>query len=375
MVNNFEKDIPKGWDLLKLGEILDVKHGKNQKDVEDNNGDYPIFGTGGQIGNARAYLLDKPSVLIGRKGTIDKPRYIEQGFWTVDTLFYTVINERNNPKFVYYKFCMIPWKKYNEATGVPSLSASTIKSIKVLLPPLNEQEKIASILSTWDKAIQLKEKLIQQKKQQKKGLMQKLLTGEKRLPGFEGEWEEVKLGDILKERKETGYTGLELLAITSTKGVIKRSELESKDNSSEDKSKYKRILPNDIGYNTMRMWQGVSGVSSYEGIVSPAYTVLKPTPRIAPNFIGYLFKHPKIINLFKRYSQGLVNDTLNLKYVNFKVIKVKIPVDLSEQKAIAQTLITIDENIRVLEENITQLKQQKKGLMQLLLTGKVRVKV
>ncbi|MCM3024194.1 restriction endonuclease subunit S [Heyndrickxia ginsengihumi] len=243
------------------------------------------------------------------------------------------------------------------------------------LPPLPEQQKISSILSTWDKAIELKEKLIEQKKEQKKGLMQKLLTGEVRLPGFEGEWKEVRLGSILKERKETGFEQLELLAITSQKGVVRRTEVDIKDNSSEDKSKYKRILPNDIGYNTMRMWQGVSGVSEYEGIVSPAYTILKPTDKVYSYFMGYLFKLPTVVNLFKRYSQGLVSDTLNLKYENLKVIKVFIPTDINEQKSIAELFLCIDKEINILQKEVDSFKQQKKGLMQLLLTGKVRVQV
>ncbi|MED4405382.1 restriction endonuclease subunit S [Heyndrickxia coagulans] len=281
----------------------------------------------------------------------------------------------------YKRFFLSDWNIRKQimlmATGISvyGLSQENVRKIKVTLPKRQEQQKIASILSTWDKAIELKEKLIEQKKQQKKGLMQKLLTGEVRLPGYSGEWKKVKLGEILKERKETGYTELELLAITSSKGVVKRTEVDIKDNSSEDKSKYKRILPNDIGYNTMRMWQGVSGVSKYEGIVSPAYTILKPTNKVNSNFIGYLFKLPKIINLFRRYSQGLVSDTLNLKYENLKGIKVTIPQDVEEQKKIAEILLSIDNEIEMLQEYVNYLKQQKKGLMQLLLTGKVRVKV
>mgnify|MGYP003759319577 CR=1 FL=1 len=256
----------------------------------------------------------------------------------------------------------------------PFLSLKEIGKLLILVPNKIEQQKIAQILSAWDKAIELKEKLIEEKKKQKKGLMQKLLTGEVRLPGFDGEWEEVRLGEILKERNETGYETLELLAITGSRGIVKRDEVDIKDTSSEDKSKYKRIMPLDIGYNTMRMWQGVSGVSKYEGIVSPAYTVLKPTSKIDSFFIGYLFKTPKVINLFKRYSQGLVNDTLNLKYNNFKKIKLFIPKSIHEQKAIAQILSTADKEIELLEKELEQLKLQKKGLMQLLLTGIIRVK-
>ncbi|MED1442631.1 restriction endonuclease subunit S [Aeribacillus composti] len=288
------------------------------------------------------------------------------------------IEEKIHNKYLYY---LIQTNKFNEhankssGTKMPRADWNYISEITFPIPPIKEQQKIASILSTWDKAIELKEKLIEQKKKQKKGLMQKLLTGEVRLPGYSGDWKKVKLGEILKERKETGYIELELLAITSSKGVVKRTEVDIKDNSSEDKSKYKRILPNDIGYNTMRMWQGVSGVSKYEGIVSPAYTILKPTNKVNSNFIGYLFKLPKIINLFRRYSQGLVSDTLNLKYENLKGIKVTIPQDVEEQKKIAEILLSIDNEIEMLQEYVNYLKQQKKGLMQLLLTGKVRVKV
>lgn len=251
---------------------------------------------------------------------------------------------------------------------------SQFLELELPMPSVKESEKIADILSTWDKAIELKKNLIEQKKEQKKGLMQRLLTGEVRLPGFKGEWKEVRLGEVLKERKETGHVHLELLAITAQRGIVRRDEVDIKDNSSEDKSKYKRIMPLDIGYNTMRMWQGVSGVSKYEGIVSPAYTVLKPTDKVDSYFMGYLFKLPKVIDKFRRYSQGLVDDTLNLKYENFKVIKVRIPQDVNEQKAIAQILICVDKEIEFLEKELEALKQQKKGLMQLLLTGKIRVK-
>lgn len=236
-----------------------------------------------------------------------------------------------------------------------------------------ERSQITSLLKSISRMIELKEKLTELKKLQKKGLMQLLLTGQTRLPVYKTDWEKVKLGDVLKERKEIGYSHLELLAITSSKGVVRRSEVDIKDTSSEDKSKYKRILPGDIGYNTMRMWQGVSGVSRYEGIVSPAYTILKPTDKVDAGFIGYLFKLPLIINLFRRYSQGLVDDNLNLKYENFKVIKVKIPRDINEQKAIAEILRCSDTEIHLLEKEIKYLKHQKKGLIQLLLAGMVRV--
>ena len=242
------------------------------------------------------------------------------------------------------------------------------------LPSINERTKIAAILTTQDKVIELKEKRLAQKQRQKKHLMQQLLTGRKRLPGFNGTWKTDRLGKLFFERKETNCENLEMLAITGTQGIIPRKELDLKDNSSEDKSKYLRVCVGDIGYNTMRMWQGVSAYSNYEGIVSPAYTILKPSSSINAKYFAYLFKMPEIIFLFYRFSQGLVDDTRNLKYENFKKIKVCYPPDMKEQTAIAEVLSTADHEIDLLQQDIEQEKQKKKALMQLLLTGIVRVK-
>lgn len=244
---------------------------------------------------------------------------------------------------------------------------------QLAMPPIAEQKKIAAILTTQDKVIELKEKGLTEKLRQKKYLMQQLLTGRKRLPGFRGEWREEYLGKLFRERKETNCEGLEMLAITGTQGIIPRKELDLKDNSSEDKSKYLRVCIGDIGYNTMRMWQGVSAYSDYEGIVSPAYTILKPSLLVDAKYFAYLFKMPEMTFLFYRFSQGLVDDTRNLKYENFKKIKVVYPVDKSEQTAIAQVLSTADREISLLRQDIEQEKQKKKALMQLLLTGIVRV--
>jgi len=243
------------------------------------------------------------------------------------------------------------------------------------LPPVNERAKIAAILTTQDRVIELKENLLTEKQRQKKYLMQQLLTGKKRLPGFHGKWKIERLGKLFSERKETNCEGLEMLAITGTQGIIPRKELDLKDNSSEDKSKYLKVCSGDIGYNTMRMWQGVSAYSDYEGIVSPAYTVLKPSSTINAKYFAYLFKIPEIIFLFYRFSQGLVDDTRNLKYENFRRITVLYPPEKKEQTAIVQVLSTADRELDLLRQDIEQEKQKKKALMQLLLTGIVRVNV
>lgn len=245
---------------------------------------------------------------------------------------------------------------------------------KITLPTLPEQQKIATILSTQDKVIELKEKRLAQKQQQKKYLMQQLLTGKKRLPGFCEKWTRKQLGELFENRVEINRSDLGLLAITSTRGILPRDCLDLKDNSSEDKSKYLRICPGDIGYNTMRMWQGVSAYSEYEGIVSPAYTILAPMEGVYSHYFAYLFKTQSVIFSFYRFSQGLVDDTRNLKYENLKKISVSIPSNVAEQRAIVQILSTADHEIDLLQKSIEAEKQKKKALMQLLITGKVRRK-
>lgn len=260
------------------------------------------------------------------------------------------------------------WKKFAASSRKdPNITKKDVEDFPFIKPKYKEQQKIADVLSTWARAIELKESLIKEKEAQKKSLMQKLI-----LPNEK--WNTFKLGEVLLNRSETGYPELELIAVTREKGVIKRDELDRKDTSSANKDRYKLVLPNDIAYNTMRMWQGVSGVSKYRGIVSPAYTVLEPvTDKIDPLFTAYMFKLESIINIFRRYSQGLVKDTLNLKYSNFSKVKLKFP-PLSEQKRIAEILSTVDREIELLKELVEELKEEKKGLMQLLLTGIVRVK-
>ena len=169
------------WAAKRLGDILSVCHGKNQKEVEQENGKYPILATGGEIGRTNAFLFNKPSVLIGRKGTIDEPQFIDTPFWTIDTLFFTEISNSAIPKFMFYKFLEINWRSYNEASGVPSLSARTIETIEIAHPSLGEQTAIAEVLSDMDADITALEAQRDKAKTIKQGMMQELLTGKVRL--------------------------------------------------------------------------------------------------------------------------------------------------------------------------------------------------
>jgi type I restriction enzyme S subunit len=167
--------------VKRLVDVLKVRHGKSQHNVVVVGGKYPILASGGEIGRTNEYLYDKPSVLIGRKGTIDVPQFIATPFWTIDTLFFTEIAQEANAKFIFYKFNTINWRSYNEASGVPSLSASRIENIDFSCPPLPEQTAIATILSDMDAEITSLETKLEKTRQLKQGMMHNLLTGRIRL--------------------------------------------------------------------------------------------------------------------------------------------------------------------------------------------------
>ena len=160
---------------------------------------------------------------------------------------------------------------------------------------------------------------------------------------------------------------MELLSVTMNGGVKPRSEIEGKDNSSDDKSNYKIVLTGDMVYNSMRMWQGANGISPCDGIVSPAYTVLMPKRPICNGYFAALFKTPNLINEFRKNSQGMTSDTWNLKYPQIETIRIHIPT-LDEQEYISTMLGTLDARIAKQAQLVEALKKYKRGAVRTLLT-------
>ena len=161
---------------------------------------------------------------------------------------------------------------------------------------------------------------------------------------FSLSWEQRKLGDCFSERVESMPDG-ELISVTINDGIKKFSELGRHDNSNEDKSKYKKVCVGDIAYNSMRMWQGASGYSPYEGIVSPAYTVLTPNSGIISKCLAYQFKLPEMTHTFQIHSQGITSDNWNLKYPTLSEIKIFVSPDEKEQEQIARFFTNLDDLI------------------------------
>ena len=163
------------WIAKRMGEIIKVNSGRDYKHLK--HGDIPVYGTGGYMLSVDDFLSDVDAVGIGRKGTIDKPQYLKAPFWTVDTLFFLTSNEGYDTKYLYYLSQTIPWKKYGEQTGVPSLSKIAIENLEVTVSPnINEQKKIANVLSALDKSEEILSNKILLLWQHKESLMQKLFV-------------------------------------------------------------------------------------------------------------------------------------------------------------------------------------------------------
>lgn len=247
--------------------------------------------------------------------------------------------------------------------------------ISCTLPPIAEQRKIAAILTTQDKVIELKEKRLAEKQRQKKYLMQQLLTGKKRLPGFSGEWKKTKLKNILYERKTYSPKGLEYPHVTlSAEGIFPKSERYDRDHLVRDEDKeYKITHKGDICYNPANLKFGAICENTFgDAIFSPIYVTFEVEENICKEYIANYLMRWDFINAVRKYEEGTVYERMAVKPEDFLKFEIFLP-QIEEQTAIAEVLSAVDREIELLQQDIEQEKQKKKALMQLLLTGIVRV--
>jgi len=249
------------------------------------------------------------------------------------------------------------------------------------MPKDQEQTKIAQILTTWDEVIVKQEKLIKEKEQLKKGLMQKLLSGEIHFNGFDDEWQEIKLKDILTEHGTKSDGKCEVHSVSVAKGLINQIEHLGRSYAAEDTSNYNLIKPFDIVYTkspTGNFPYGIvkQNLNCYSGIVSPLYGVFTPKNE----FIGYIlhlfFESPiRTGNYLGPIVQKGAKNTMSITNKTFLSKSIKLPRNEEEQEKIVQLLKAMTKEVELLQQELKELKLQKKALMQKLLTGQARVKV
>lgn len=367
--------IPEYWEVVELSQCLKVRHGKDQKQVKSLNGSYPILGTGGILGYSNSFLYDSESVLIGRKGTIDNPFYMDTPFWTVDTLFYTEIKKSFSPKYLFYKFQLIDWYSYNEASGVPSLNAKTIEKIKISTPPLPEQHAIAEVLTDTDNLIQALEKQIAKKSSIKQGVMQELLAPK------EG-WVKMKLGDSsdiyrggsprpIESYITTNPDGINWIKIGDVGKSAKFIESTAEKITKEGMSRSRYVLEGDFLLSNSMSF-GRPYILKTQGCIHDGWLVIQNYQNhFDKEFLYYVLGSESILIQYKAMASG--SSVLNLNKEIVKNVVVNCPESVQEQKRISTILSDIDNEISLLEIKLLKLVSLKQGLMQNLLTGKIRL--
>lgn len=345
--------IPLEWKTEELGNILKFGNGRDYKHLKVGN--IPVLGTGGLMTYVNDYLYDGESVGIGRKGTIDKPQLLNNKFWTVDTLFYTHSFNRCIPKFIFYKFCLIPWKNYNEASGVPSLNKNNLEKIQIPLPPLPEQTAIATVLSDTDNLLQAIEKKIAKKRLIKKGAMQELLKPK------EG-WVVKRIEEVV--RISTGSKNTQDKRKNGKYPFYVRSQTVERINSySYD---CEAVLTAGDGVGTGKVFHYVN----HKFELHQRVYIMNEFSEELDGYYFYLFFSTNFNNRIMQMTAKSSVDSVRREMIANMLIPIP---SRDEQTKIATILSDMNTEIESLEKQLEKYEQVKQGVMQNLLTGKIRL--
>lgn len=334
----------------------------------------------------------KGQIIISRSNTpelVGASAYVDKDYshlFLPDKLWQTIPKPNQNMKWLSYVLALPSSRYYlsDLATGTSSsmknITQEAFLSLKLLIPSVQEQQKIAEILSTWDKAIASTEKLIANSEQQKKALMQQLLTGKKRLldengDRFSGEWEKIIVKNIFKLKTETSGSNTYKIYSVTKNGLINQQDYFNKEVASADTSKYKIVHTNEFVMSGLNFWMGSVDIhlENFSVIVSPAYKTYKISKKFNILFLKYFVRSTTFLKVLMGSSvMGASIVRRNFNSEIFENWSLSIP-KIQEQKKIAEVLSNADREIELLQAKLEHLKQEKKALMQQLLTGKRRV--
>lgn len=360
------------WEQRKLSDILKVNSGKDYKHLDQ--GTIPVYGTGGYMLSVNESLSNIDAIGIGRKGTIDKPQYLKAPFWTVDTLFYLTALDKHSILFLYYLMQLIPWKKFDESTGVPSLSKTTIENINGYVPSKpKEEELISALFSQLDKSITLHQRKLDNLKLKKKALLQKLFpkNGERypelRFPGFTDAWEQRKLESLFtkyEDKVNTPDSGYWRLGLRShCKGTFHTyvdagHELET--------TEMYRVKAGNFILNITFAWERALAVTDDEDqdkLVSHRFPQFKPNSDLVIDFFKHTLMDKRLKHHLELSSPGGAGRNKVLKVSDMLKYELLVP-SIQEQNIISSFLNNIDHIITLHQHKLDRLISIKKGLLQ-----------
>ena len=374
--------LPSSWKDATLRDLISLQRGYDLPSQDRVEGDFPIMSAAGLAGFHVKSNVQGPGVVIGRSGSgFGNVHFTSSDYWAHNTALFVKDFKGNHSLYVFYLLSSINFSSYNSGGVQPSLNRNFIYPIRVGIPPFFEQKKIAKILSTWDKAITATERLLENSQQRKKGLMQQLLTGKKRLPGFEGEWESKPIsqtGKIISggtpDTNDSDLWGGDVQWLTPTDITALKThfiyDTPRKITEKGVKESSATLMPPSSLCVCTRASVGLMAISTTPTTTNQGFKSVIPNNKHDVEFLYYLFSFHRYV--FIRYSSG--STFMELSKKDFAKITFDYP-PLPEQGAIARVLASASDEIEQLQKRATYLKQEKKALMQQLLTGKRRVQV
>lgn len=373
--------IPTAWSADRLSGLVDVIYGKSPAGIKKLERGVPIYGTGGISGYTDSPLYDGPSIILGRKGTIDKVQCTDGPFWAIDTTFYTAPKVAFDWSWLYYCISSFDLRKLNEASGVPSLSRGSLESLDIATPPLPEQQKIATILLAVDDKLDVIARQIEVTQALKQGLMQTLFSQ------CAADWPTVQLQDVavvrtgvakgkkgLKEPAELPY----LRVANVQDGHIDLTEVKTIAVEAAQVERY-ALKPGDVLMTEGGDFDKLGRGDVWEGHVSPCLHqnhvfAVRPTPS---KLNSYYLAALAASDYGRQYFLSCAKRTTNLASINssqLKTFPVLLP-PLDEQVRIADIVAAANARIETLSTKKAHYQTLKRGLMQKLLTGEWRVKL
>lgn len=376
--------IPQEWEVMLLGNLSNsISSGRNKH--RDAHGQYPVFGSTGIIGYSSTYEYEGPVILVARVGANAGTLNFASGQYDVsdNTLIITIKQNVYDYNFAYNQLTHYKLNKLVFGSGQPLITSKQLKNIRIPVPPLAEQRKIAEVLGVWDKAIEKQARLIEKLALRKRALMQRLLSAKLRLPGFSEPCKKIKLGDICERVTRKNIEDYQnVMTISAQRGFVAQTDFFNKSVASETLESYYLVFRDEFCYNKSYSngypMGAIKRLSEAEkAVVTSLYICFNVKPGTDANidYLSYYFDNGGLNRGLTKIANegGRAHGLLNVTPKDFFGLSFEIP-SLKEQTAIAEVLTAADHEIELAKEKLERLRRQKRGLMQQLLTGKKRVK-
>ncbi|QXU56658.1 restriction endonuclease subunit S [Rhodococcus sp. LW-XY12] len=378
----------------QLRRLARIRNGADHSGVQDDLGDFPVYGSGGEFTRATRSLYSGPAVLLGRKGTIDRPILVDGEFWTVDTIFCAQPHPEVDAAFLYYACTTIPFSLLSTSTALPSMTQGDLNAVRLPAPTYEVQQAIASFLdretAKIDVLIAKQEQLITTLREDRAATITQAVTkgldpnaemkntGIGWLGSVPAHWKLIPLRYLYAKRKDQDHPDKQLLSIYRDYGVVpKDSRTDNFNKASADLSYYQLVEHGDLVVNRMKAWQGSVGISRYRGIISPDYYVYKPLHDQFDGFLNYLFRCQRYAAGYGRLSTGVRPSQWSITPGDHLGMEALLP-PIEEQIAIAEFLdarcVKIDALIDKSTEMIETLCEYRSALITDAVTGKIDVR-